>query len=158
MILIALGSNLPGLHKSPEDNLSGALSVMAAYGIRVVSFSKTLITKPVPASDQPDYRNAVAHVETALSPEGLLSALLEIERRFGREREAANRNAARTLDLDILAYNDAVLSTDILDLPHPRLHERLFVLEPLCEIAPDWRHPVWGKTAAELLLEAKSGN
>lgn len=155
MILIALGSNLPGSRATPEDNLTDALPMMESRGISILKRSRVWITKPVPVSSQPDYRNAVAQVETALGPEELLAALLDIERVFGRRREESNRNAARTLDLDILAYNDTVLATDTLDIPHPKLHERLFVLEPLCEIGPGWRHPVLGKTAHELLNAAK---
>lgn len=151
MILIALGSNLPGRFDAPEANISAALKAMPGRGITVLKTSSLYTTKPVPVSDQPDYKNAVAAVETALEPHDLLEALLAIEREFGRLRDAENRNAARTLDLDILAYNDLVLADEYLDLPHPRLHERLFVLEPLAEIAPDWVHMVLKQTASALL-------
>lgn len=153
MILIALGSNLPGRFDRPEDNLSAALEAMPGQGITVVRCSRIWTTKPVPVSDQPDYSNAVAIVETSLGPEELLHTLLEIERGFGRERDGENRNAARTLDLDVLAYNDRIMASETLDIPHPRLHERVFVLGPLCEIAPGWQHPVLGKTAKQLLSQ-----
>ena len=129
---------------------------MPEAGITVIKPSSIYTTRPVPASDQPDYSNAVALVETAHDPHALLHALLGIERTFGRVRDAENRNAARTLDLDILAYNNTVLVDDRLDLPHPRLHERLFVLEPLAEIAPGWVHPVSGQSAAALLTQHKA--
>lgn len=151
MILIALGSNLPGSSSTPEANLTGALALMAGQGMRVIKRSRIWVTRPVPASSQPDYRNAAALIETGLGPEELLAALLGIERAFGRQRDVSNRNAARTLDLDILAYNDAVLATPALDLPHPRMAERPFVLLPLQDIAPGWRHPFTGRTVSEML-------
>lgn len=135
---------------TPEDNLVQALSVMEQSGIAVISRSQTWVTAPVPASDQPDYRNAVAVVETALEPHDLLDVLLQIERDFGRVR-GDERNAARTLDLDILAYEDRVIADERLDIPHPRLQDRAFVLGPLVEIAPYWKHPVLDQTAADML-------
>lgn len=150
MIFIALGSNLPGRFKRPEENLTHALSAMGQRGMSVAGRSRIWLTPPVPVSDQPDYRNAVVSLETALGPELLLKALLEVEREFGRVR-GDERNAARTLDLDILAYRETVVASDHLDIPHPRLAERAFVLLPLNDIAPLWRHPVSGKSAAEML-------
>ena len=91
----------------------------------------------------------MALLSTDLEPDVLLSRMLDVEARFGRVR--GERNAARTLDLDLLDYDGLIVDTARLVLPHPRLHERRFVLEPLDEIAPSWRHPVLGVTAAELL-------
>ena len=120
-------------------------------GVTVSRVSPWYRSAPVPASDQPWYVNAVAEVRTPLAPAPLLAFLHKVEREFGRVRGVAN--AARVLDLDLLAYGDAI--ADGRDggpvLPHPRLHERAFVLVPLVDLAPGWRHPMLGKTAAELL-------
>lgn len=93
--------------------------------------------------------NAVVSVETALGPVALMQTLLSVEREFGRVRTVAN--AARTLDMDILAYHDVILNRDDLILPHPRLAARAFVLKPLMDIAPNWKHPVTGRTPADMM-------
>lgn len=129
---IGLGSNL----KSPERQLLGAFDALdAAPGIRLTKRSSLYRTAPVGYANQPDFLNAVAEIQTRLSPLELLDALLAIERRHGRVREFPN--APRTLDLDILMYGDLQFSTGQLTVPHPRAHLRAFVLMPLIEIAPD---------------------
>lgn len=150
MILIGIGSNLaaPGF-ASPRQTAAAALSRLPAIGVAVVRRSRWYQSQPVPPSDQPWYVNAVARVETGLDPAALLAALMALESSCGRRRGAPN--AARTLDLDLLDYDGRESATGFLVLPHPRLHERRFVLGPLCEIAPDWRHPRLGFTATELL-------
>ena len=149
MILIGLGANLPGAAGAPAATLAAALAALEGEGVHVVARSRWYRSAPVPASAQPDYVNGVAIVETALDPEALLALLHRIEARFGRVRRTPN--AARTLDLDLLAYHDRVSDgADGPILPHPRLHERAFVLRPLAEIAPLWRHPRLGQTAASL--------
>lgn len=117
--------------------------------IRVVRVSSLYRTRPVGPLDQPWFVNGVLRVETALDPGELLEALLAVERAFGRRRDGT-RWGPRTLDLDLLSYDDVILDKPDLSLPHPRLHERLFVLLPLAEIAPDWRHPVLAETARTL--------
>lgn len=141
MILIAFGANLPSRYGSPLQTLQAAIKQLDARSdVHVLSVSDIYLTAPVPVSDQPWYHNGVLSVETDLSPRALLSVLQSVEAEFGRER--GERNAARVLDLDILAYNDEILDEEGLVLPHPRMSERAFVLYPLRDVAPLWRHPV----------------
>lgn len=158
MILIGLGSNLSGEEfASPREVLEAALKEMMTCGIAVKQRSRFYQSEPVPKSDQPWFINAVVAVETDLGPDELLYKLHEIEAHLGRQRRV--RWEARIIDLDILAFKDQILPspeiwgtlTDDITIPHPRLHERLFVLKPLMDICPDWRHPVLGKTAGELV-------
>ena len=150
MILLALGSNLPHPQIGPPAAvLDAALDELIEAGIRVVQVSRYYASAPVPASDQPWFVNAVAEIACDLEPEQLLQLLHRVEAIFGRERGEAN--AARTLDLDLLAYNGEITAPDEhLQLPHPRMAERAFVVLPLRDLAPDWRHPVCGKTAREM--------
>jgi dihydropteroate synthase/2-amino-4-hydroxy-6-hydroxymethyldihydropteridine diphosphokinase len=156
MILIALGANLPSPQGAPPETLRRALAELAARGLAIVAKSHVYLTEPVPRSNQPWYANQVIAVETRLAPKALLTLLLEVEHQFGRDR--GERNAARSLDLDILAYRDETLDSPELVLPHPRMHERAFVLAPLVEIAPDWRHPLLERSAAALLSATDRAN
>lgn len=122
---------------------------------RVVARSSLYRTAPVGYADQPAFVNAVAQVDTALSPKSLLRALLDLERRHGRRRSVPN--APRTLDLDLLLYGDRVLLDAELTLPHPRMHERAFVLAPLAEIAADEVVPGRGRVAELLDRVDRSG-
>ena len=156
MILVAIGSNLAAVgFASPQDTAEAALADLPRIGIAVVARSPWYLSEPVPASDQPWFVNGVVAVATELPPEALLARLLALETRFGRERGA--RNAARSLDLDLLDYHGRRYAIATLVLPHPRLHERRFVLVPLRDIAPDWRHPKLGMTAAELIARLPPG-
>lgn len=128
---------------------------MAAASIRIVRRSRWYRSAPVPRSTQPWFVNGVVLVETRMPPLILLYQLRAIERRFGRWRGRAN--AARPLDLDLLAYGWRAAEGRILMLPHPRMHERSFVLAPLREVAPRWRHPILGVTAAELAAALPPG-
>ncbi|MGD9537897.1 MAG: 2-amino-4-hydroxy-6-hydroxymethyldihydropteridine diphosphokinase [Alphaproteobacteria bacterium] len=156
MIFVALGANLPSAaHGPPAAGLRAALAAMPAHGIVVSRVSRFYRSAPVPASDQPWYVNAVAEVESGLPPQALLRALLDIEAAFGRVR--LGRNDARVLDLDLLDYHGKVGhwpasgGLPALDLPHPRLVERAFVLLPLADLAPAWRHPASGEGLEALI-------
>jgi 2-amino-4-hydroxy-6-hydroxymethyldihydropteridine diphosphokinase len=150
VILIALGGNLSHeLFGPPQAVIGAALSALEVLGVRIAARSLLYDSAPVPASDQPNFVNAAAAVETTLGPRELMHVLQNVETAFGRVRRT--RNEARTLDLDLLAYDDQVIEEDDLVLPHPRLHDRAFVLLPLRNIAPDWRHPKLGKTVDELI-------
>ena len=142
---VALGANLA----DPVSQLLAALEALAGLpASRLVRASSLYRTAPVGIRGQADFINAVAAVETTLSPEALLAALFEVEARFGRRRDF--HHAPRTLDLDLLLYDAEVIETPTLQLPHPRMHLRAFVLVPLVEIAPDSRIPGRGKALAWL--------
>lgn len=153
--MIALGSNLAGGFASSEALLEAALAALPAAGLRIVARSGWWRSAAWPDPTAPEYRNGVALAATSLDAEATLQTLLRVEADFNRRRDA--RNAPRTLDLDLIAHGRRVVATPGLTLPHPRAHERLFVMGPLAEIAPDWRHPALGRTAAELAAEATVG-
>lgn len=149
MILVALGANLPSSEGAHRETLRRAASRLERRGLRILRRSRIYLTEPVPRSSQPWYANQVIAVETALDPHALLNLLLDVEREFGRERGV--QDAARTLDLDLIDHDGRLLDTDTLILPHPRMHLRAFVLAPLAEIAPGWRHPLTQADVATLL-------
>ncbi len=155
MIVIALGANLPSRFGTPAETIQAAVAALEADGIKVLQASRIWLTAPVPVSDQPWYHNAVVTVETALDAFALLSALHKIETEFGRVRY--ERNEPRVLDLDLIAYNDEVIERPSLIVPHPRMHERAFVLLPMQDIAPAWTHPITGKNLAGLIALIPSG-
>lgn len=149
---VALGANLG----DPAATVRAALGALANLPeSRVVHSSSLYRTAPVGLTDQPEFVNAVAELQTTLAPEALLEALFDIEERFGRIR--AEKNGPRTLDLDLLLYNDQFIDLPRLTLPHPRLHLRAFVLCPLSEIAPQLAIPGRGTVAAWLPAVANQG-
>lgn len=155
-IFVALGANLPSAeHGSPRATLEAALLLLADEGVAILQRSSWWQSGPQPASEQPDFVNGVIEVETSLSPADLLAALHRVESACGRVRQ--QRWEARILDLDLIDYRgqrqaDRQGSGPI--LPHPRLAERLFVLLPLQEIVPNWRHPLNGAMLPDLIAAA----
>jgi 2-amino-4-hydroxy-6-hydroxymethyldihydropteridine diphosphokinase len=149
MILIGLGANLSSSAGPPRATLEAALAKLEQAGVKISRRSRWYKTAPVPISDQPPFVNGVVAVETRLGPSDLLALLQKIEAQFGRQRGV--RDAARTLDLDILDYDGRIEDGPGLTLPHPRMASRAFVLKPLAEIAPEWRHPTLGETVTALI-------
>ncbi len=157
VILIGLGANLPGpAGATPLETLEAVLEDLDKRGVRVSRRSRWYRSAPVPKSDQPWFINGVAVVEFDDAPGNLLRILRQVEDKFGRVRRV--RNEARVIDLDILAFGDMVETSGTgdraegsLELPHPELQNRAFVLRPMAEVVPDWRHPVSGRTLDDLI-------
>jgi 2-amino-4-hydroxy-6-hydroxymethyldihydropteridine diphosphokinase len=149
---IALGANLPSPAGLPRQTLDAAIGRLAELG-HLKARSSYYSTDPVGYENQPRFLNAAIALATSLDPQTLLDRLLEIERSFGRDRTNAIPNGPRTLDLDLLLYGDYVLSTQALQLPHPRMAERSFVLLPIAEIAPHLIHPELRKSMTQLLQD-----
>ncbi len=154
-MIVALGSNLTGEFLSCHALLDAAGARFAGVGLPILRQSGWWRSRAWPDPSQPDYLNGVALVETALGPAEVMARLLALEAAFGRRRGEAN--AARTLDLDLIAHGRRVMDEPGLTLPHPRAHERLFVMGPLARIAPGWVHPIVGETAKELAGRATIG-
>ena len=149
---IALGSNLG----DKEANLRRALELLAERGVEVVRTSSFICTEPYGVTDQPQFLNGVCEVRTSLEPLALLHTLLEIEQVMGRVR--LRHWGERNIDLDLLLYEDVVMDTPELKLPHPDMQNRDFVLLPLVEIAPELVHPTLGKSIIEIKDKLICGN
>jgi 2-amino-4-hydroxy-6-hydroxymethyldihydropteridine diphosphokinase len=148
---IALGSNLSSEYGDPAANVWRAVEELRGVG-EVTAVSSFFETEPVGYTDQPRFVNAAVVLETDLPPQPLLEHLLEIECRLGRDRSAAAiPKGPRVIDLDLLLVDGLVIETPTLTLPHPEMHRRRFVLEPLAKIAPGWVHPMTGLTIVEML-------
>ena len=148
MILIALGANLNSTAGTPAETIASALLALGRNGVKIEAVSAFYATSAWPDPADPPYVNAVARIDTAYSPEELMQVLHKIESMYGRTR--GTKNAPRTLDLDLLDYR-ARVEKGPPTLPHPRLAERAFVLIPLSDVAPSWRHPVTGRSVVDLI-------
>jgi 2-amino-4-hydroxy-6-hydroxymethyldihydropteridine diphosphokinase len=149
-IYVALGANQTSRCGPPRAIVEPALAALAVRGVRTLRRARVVRTPSWPRGSGPDYCNLVVEVATALPPADLLETLHAVERSFGRARSIAN--APRTLDLDLLDYHGRVEAGPPL-LPHPRLADRAFVLQPLAELDPAWRHPVTGRWIGTLLSQ-----
>ena len=175
-VLVSLGSNATSALVESAKLLRDAIEHIATQGFRITKSSRYYSTPCFPAGAGPDFVNAAIEVETSKAPDVLIAHLHDIEAEFGRERPS--RWAPRSLDLDLIAYDDQILPSkdvllqwmdlpletqkkiapDVLIVPHPRMHERSFVLIPLADIVPDWRHPILGKTVREMVEELPSAD
>ena len=154
-IFLGIGANLTADgFDSPQAGCLAAIDSLQDEGITIVALSPWYKSAPVPISDQPWYHNAVVEISTAMRPEELIGILHQREAGFGRIR--VTRNEARVLDIDIVDFGGMVMDGN-LTLPHPRMHERAFVLRPLADLAPDWRHPVTGAAIGTLLAALDPG-
>lgn len=156
-VYIGLGANLPSPeYGTPRETIEAAIAALQSQGLAILARSPLYESEPVPVSDQPWYLNAVVEVATDLPAREVLALLHSVENAFGRVR--AIRNEARVLDLDLLDHRGTVRDgPDSPLLPHPRLADRAFVLIPLRDIAPQWRHPFSGRSVAELLESLPEG-
>jgi len=149
-VYIGIGSNLG----NRKENCEGAISLLEKNGMKIINRSSMVQTKPWGVRKQPEFINMAIEIETDLNPQELLALLKKIEKTVGRKQ--TTRWGPREIDLDILFYDDLILKTPDLEIPHPMLHKREFVLQLLAEIAPDKIHPVFKKSVKELLLNLQS--
>ncbi len=154
-VIVALGCNDKGAWSSCREGLEAALARFRCEGVDILARSSWWASQAWPDPTDPPFLNGAVLVRTEHDPHALMAALGRIEDAFGRRRSV--RNAPRTLDLDLIAYGRSSGDLEGLILPHPRAAERRFVMGPLAEIAPDWRHPTGGRTARELAASASIG-
>ncbi|MEL0241826.1 MAG: 2-amino-4-hydroxy-6-hydroxymethyldihydropteridine diphosphokinase [Pelagibacteraceae bacterium] len=151
MKILALGSNLPYKNHSPENIINLAYEFLLKKKIKILKKSHIYLSEAYPNKNDPKFCNSVISIETDLKPIDLLDKILEVEKEFGRVREI--KNSPRTLDIDIICYNDLIINEKEITIPHPSLHKRAFVLLPLRDIDENWRHPVHLKTILQFIKE-----
>ena len=154
MIIIAIGSNLiSSKYRSSIDACEASIDMMLEHEIALVDKSSWYESEPIPVSSQPNFINGAILINTILKSHELLTKLQAIETQMGRIR--SNKNANRIIDLDIISYNDEITETNLLTLPHPRAADRAFVLLPIFELVPEWRHPLTKKSINTMLKQVK---
>ena len=153
VVFIAYGTNVL-MDQTPErQSLPYIIAQLKGHDVDVCKFSRLWFSRAWPDPNDPPYRNAILQAYTTLTPAAVLRILHALEAQAGRQRDGRS-NAPRALDLDLIAYGDAIIDADGLVLPHPRAHDRAFVMGPLAEISPEWIHPVLGRPAVELYRTA----
>ena len=151
MKILAFGSNLPFKNNSPQDNIEKAYEVLSKNGIKILNKSSIYRSEAYPNKNDPEFCNSVVSVDTDLEPNILLKIILKIEASFDRKRYV--KNSPRTLDIDIICFDDIVLNEKNLIIPHPEMQNRLFVLLPIQEINKNWLHPVLTKSVTNIIKE-----
>lgn len=151
MKILAFGSNLPFKNNSPQDNIEKAYEVLSKNGIKILNKSSIYRSEAYPNKNDPEFCNSVVSVDTDLEPNVLLKIILKIEESFDRKRYV--KNSPRTLDIDIICFDDIVLNEKNLIIPHPEMQNRLFVLLPIQEINKNWLHPVLSKSVTNIIKE-----
>jgi 2-amino-4-hydroxy-6-hydroxymethyldihydropteridine diphosphokinase len=151
MKILAFGSNLPFENNSTKENIESAYEALSQFNINILKKSFFYQSEAYPNKSDPLFCNSAVSIDTNLSPYDLLLNILKIEKRFGRERK--EKNSPRTLDIDIICFDDLIINDDDLNIPHPNLHQRPFVFLPLRDLDKSWKHPVFLKTIDEFVKE-----
>lgn len=151
MKILAFGSNLPFKENSPKRNIETAYEMLQEYKIKILKRSHLYQTEAYPNKSDPLFCNSAVSIETRLQPRELLKVILEIEKKLGRER--SKKNSPRTLDIDIICYDDLIIDEKNLKIPHPHMHQRPFVFLPINDLDNLWIHPVYLKTIKEIIKE-----
>ena len=149
MKILALGSNLSFNNNTPEENINSAYQFIANNDIKILKRSHIYKSEAYPNKSDPLFCNSAISIETDLKPEELLNVILDIEKKFGRERK--KKNNPRTLDIDIISYDNLILNEKNLKIPHPALHLRPFVILPIRDLDTNWKHPAFFKTVAQII-------
>ena len=151
MKILAFGSNLPFENNSTKENIESAYKTLSKFNINILKKSFFYQSEAYPNKSDPLFCNSAVSIETNLSPHDLLLNILKIEKQFGRERK--EKNSPRTLDIDIICFDDLVINDDNLNIPHPNLHKRPFVFLPVRDLNKSWKHPIFLKTIDHFIKE-----
>ena len=149
MKIIALGSNIPFKNKSPMEIIEAAYNTLANFNIKILKKSNIYLSEAYPNKSDPLFYNSALSIETTLQPIDLLDKILKIEKLFGRERK--EKNSPRTLDIDIISYDNLILNEKNIKIPHPALHLRPFVILPIRDLDTNWKHPIFFETVTQII-------